>query len=630
MKNYFLLLGLLFFGTAFSQNADLTVFGIPAELKENSNSVVRNEEILIEIKSISNMIIKTKKVITVFNEKGLRNIDAYEHYDKSSSVNSIEALIYNSIGNEIKKIRRKDFSDFNVGGDAASISDNRILSLNYIPTEYPFTIVYQSEYQTSNTAFIPKWYPINDFNESVQKSTFKITYPPHLGFKYKEMDFGDKKILKEEKENSIQYSVENFMAEKNEELAPVKLPYVMFGLDKFMLEGVEGNATNWKDFGFWMNEKLLKGTSEIPLETQNKIKMLIGNETDPIKKARIVYQYMQDKTRYVSIQLGIGGWKPMLAKDVDRLGYGDCKALSNYTKSLLEIAGVPSYYAVIYGDDDRRDIQQDFVSMQGNHAVLAIPDKDKLVFLECTSQTQAFGFEGDFTDDRYALVIKPEGGEIVRTNKYADKDNSQITKGKIIINDDGSAKIDLIVQYTGIQYNAVKSLETLDLVKRKEFYKDKWSGLNGLSIENIKYNNDKTHVQFTEELKLNIADYIQHAGTDKMITPNVLNQISYVPKRYRNRQNGFEIDKGYYDEDSIEIDIPSSHKIAIKPETLILETKFGNYKAETFISESGKIQYKRSLLIKKGLYNAVDYDEFRKFKEQIAKNENTKIVLQTN
>ena len=58
------------------------------------------------------------------------------------------------------------------------------------------------------------------------------------------------------------------------------------------------------------------------------------NETDPIEKAKIVYKYMQEKTRYISVQVGIGGFKPMLAKDVDRLGYGDCKALSNYTKAL--------------------------------------------------------------------------------------------------------------------------------------------------------------------------------------------------------------------------------------------------------------------------------------------------------
>lgn len=318
-KNYFLILMfLIFFGNCFSQNIEYTILNIPAELKENANSIVRNQEILVQIKSISNMIIKTHKVVTVFNENGLRNIDATEHYNKTLNVNSIEAIVYNSLGKEIKKIRRKDFSDYSVAGDAADISDTRVLSLNYTPTEYPFTIVYKSEIQTSNTAFIPKWYPVDDFNESVQKSLFIINYPKDLGFKYKEVDFGDKKIVKDQQENQLEYRIENFLAERHEDYAPFQKTHVLFGLDKFTLEGVEGNAKTWKDFGLWMNEKLLKGTIEIPSETKVKIKSLVGNETDPIKKARLIYKYVQDKTRYVSIQLGIGGWKPMLAKDVDR------------------------------------------------------------------------------------------------------------------------------------------------------------------------------------------------------------------------------------------------------------------------------------------------------------------------
>jgi hypothetical protein len=55
---------------------------------------------------------------------------------------------------------------------------------------------------------------------------------------------------------------------------------------------------------------------------------------EPIMKAKLIYDYVQQKSRYVSIQVGIGGWKPMDASDVDRLGYGDCKGLTNYTKAL--------------------------------------------------------------------------------------------------------------------------------------------------------------------------------------------------------------------------------------------------------------------------------------------------------
>ena len=141
--------------------------------------------------------------------------------------------------------------------------------------------------------------------------------------------------------------------------------------------------------GKWFYDEILYGTTDLPEETKIKIKNLVGNEKDPLKIAEIVYKYMQEKTRYVSIQEGIGGWKPMLAKDVDKLGYGDCKALTNYTRALLDAVGVVSYYTRLYGETDKKEIYADIVSFQSNHVILAIPDKSNYVWLECTNQTSA-------------------------------------------------------------------------------------------------------------------------------------------------------------------------------------------------------------------------------------------------
>ncbi|WP_298288681.1 hypothetical protein [uncultured Lutibacter sp.] len=117
---------------------------------------------------------------------------------------------------------------------------------------------------------------------------------------------------------------------------------------------------------------------------------------------------MQDKTRYISVQVGIGGLRPMLASDVDKLGYGDCKALTNYTKSLLDIVGVESYFTELYGGFDKIDMDFKTPSIQGNHVILNIPNEVNDIWLECTNQKVPFGYIANFTDDRDDIVVKLE------------------------------------------------------------------------------------------------------------------------------------------------------------------------------------------------------------------------------
>lgn len=618
----------LFVTSVTAQKNSYPINLIPENLKVGVNTVIREQKEAVEISSISRMNIKTYKAVTVFNKSGLSNLEVYEHYDKSRNIKSIEATIYNQFGFELKKIRRKDYIDQSVAGGAADISDSRVLYLNYTPTEYPFTIVYESEVETENTAFIPKWYPINDFEESVQKSEFAITYPENLGFKYKEMYFDNNVMFqKNNTPNKLIFTAENLEPKKYEELSDFEFPYMIFALDKFSLEGVEGSAKTWKEFGKWRYVSLLNGTDELPEEAISIIKNLTKNINDPIEKAKIVYQYMQDKTRYVSIQLGIGGWKPMLAKNVDRLGYGDCKALSNYTRALLKVIGVESYYTVIYGGREKKDMIEDFVSMQGNHIILSIPKGDKYIHLECTSQTEPFGFLGDFTDDRLSLVVKPDGGEIVRTTSYVNEQNSQITTGKVLMDDNGDLSSNLEIKYKGIQYTQVAREETLTQEKLKESLKGRYSNLTKLEILDSKIKNDKKGIEFTESLKMSVLDFVKKNGDEWIFSPNVFNANGFTPKRYRSRKTGFEIPKGFYDEDTIEIEIPANKQVSLKPEKVEIENKYGKYIAETTAIGSNKIKYTRKLWIKKGSYNKEEYEQYRLFREEIAKQDNSKVII---
>lgn len=630
-KKILFLLFLFFSIATKAQKIEYSALNIADSLKDNANAVVRLNQVDITIVSQREMKINTLRVITVLNEKGLSAIDAVENYNKRTVIKDIEATVYDILGREIKKIKRKDFKDESAAGGSTLFSDSRYLYLDYTPIQYPFTVVYKSEMQTSTTAFIPQWYPFSNYYVSIEKSVLNVNFPDNLGFKKMEFNFKKFDIVKMlDTPTQLSYIASNITVQKMEDYTPAFssiFPKVIMGVEQFHLEGVDGEAKTWKEFGEWYSSQILVGTSTLPDETKAKMKALVGDERDPIKKARLIYDYVQKKSRYISIQVGIGGWKPMLASDVDRLGYGDCKALTNYTKALLAAVDVPSYNVILYGDTTKKNIETDFVSMQGNHMILAIPNGNKYTWLECTSQVDPFGFQGSFTDDRDVLVIKPEGGEIVHTDVYDDNSNSQVSTGKYTISASGDLVGAIAILSRGSQFVNKATLENGQPLDRDNHYKSYWRNIQNLKIKSLAFNNDKESVSFTENVELSAANYGNLSGGKMMFAVNVYNQYLGSVKRIRNRKNPFEIQRGYLDTDQITITLPEGFTIEFLPAKFELKNKFGDYAIEFIKKENNTITYKRSFLVKKGMYSAGEYDEYRLFMEQVAKNDNAKIIL---
>ncbi len=622
---------LLFVALPFHLTAqEISFSSIPENLKANADAVVRENNVEVNIEARDKMTVKQRRVVTVFNEKGLSDIGAQEYFDKSTTVKSIEAQLYDANGQFIKKYKRKDF-DEQLLTQQADVTDSKVIALQLSPTQYPFTVVYTSETVSSNTAWLPQWFPLGGFYTSTEHSSIQISCVPGLGFKYKEFNFEGFTVKKEATENSVSYSADNLPAVRAEDHSPsfVKLyPHVRFGLDKFHLEGVDGEAKDWAALGTWYYNSLIAGTDGLSPETVLKMKELTAGETDPLKKAKLIYEYMQSKTRYISIQLGIGGWKPMKAKDVDRLGYGDCKALSNYMRCLLAAVGIESYFTLIYGDTRKSSLQADFVSLQGNHAILTIPGRNpgEFIGLECTSQHAPFGFQGSFTDDRAALLLKPDGGQLIHTRAYDTNGNLQESKAAYTITAAGALSGNLVIKSYGTQYDAKYYLETMpydDLVKH---YKSAFPVTN-LKVKKATVKNQKDIPQFTEDVAIDAEAYCSKSGNRMFFAANAFNQSGHIPQRYRDRKNPLEIDRGWIDTDEVTITLPTGYTIEARPENVAFKEKFGEYKAEYSVTGDGKLIYKRSLQINDGLYANTDYEPYRQFREKVAKSDSAKIVL---
>ncbi|MFD2564260.1 DUF3857 domain-containing protein [Aquimarina rubra] len=603
---------------------------IDSTLTENANAIVRSEDIVIEINSINSVTVKTKRIVTVLNKYGNRHADSYEPYDPDTKIKKVRAIVYNALGQEIKKFKRKDFSDRSMYDGFSLIGDNRFIYFDHTPVDYPYTMVYESEVESKNTAFIEPWFPIANYHLSVEKASYQVVNPAKIPLRTKEKAFDGYPIEITKGDQEITYVLSKVSALRKEYKSPSFkdiAPNGKITLGNFSLVNVEGAADDWTSMGKWQYQNLVSGRDQLPESVISKISELVANAGSKKEKAKIIYEYVQNKTRYVSVQLGIGGWMPMMAEDVDRLGYGDCKALTNYTKALLETQDIPAYYTVVYGDSDKRDIDADFASMQGNHVILNIPDEEEDIWLECTSQTAPFNFIGDFTDDRNVLVVKPDGGEIKRTKKYKPEENTLHTTATIFLQPDASIVADITAVSKGLQYDW-RYLTKLKPVKdQKLYYKEYWDYVNNLNILSLDLKDDKDNISYHEKLKVNARNYATKTGSRLLLMPNAFNRIKSKKPKYKDRKTPLVISRGYVDSDEYIINIPSGYVVNKLPEEKVFETIFGTYSYHLEKLDESRLKFTRKLKIKDGGYPKEKYEEYRQFMTKIRNTDKTKIVL---
>ncbi|WP_055411032.1 DUF3857 domain-containing transglutaminase family protein [Nonlabens sp. YIK11] len=610
-------------------DSKLVSITIPSHLKENTNAVIRKQDVVVEIDDIDEITVTEDRVVTVFNETGMNYVNAYQGYSDTRKIKDLEAVIYDALGNEINKFKERDFRDASAVSSGTLYADDRVKYLEYTPRSFPVTIHYTAEVQLRSTAFLPQWMPLENFYCSTESSTFKIINNSSTQVKYKENNlegYGIKKL------GDLHYEAKELAAIKSEAYRPdfkSFAPHVKFALKDFVMEGVTGINNDWNDFGKWMHDELLTGTEALPDEVKQEILELTKDAKTDKEKAQIVYQYVQDRSRYISVQVGIGGWKPIEAAEVHKMAYGDCKGLSNYTMALMNTVGVTSYYAAIYGGREKISMDKDFSMTEGNHVILYLPELEgeKDFWLECTSKTAPFGYMSDFTDDRDALVITPQGGKLVRTSSYEPNESAQHTTALFKINQEGSVTGDVNIKSEGVQFAWRSHLGFQNSSDLKNSYLEQWSYLNGLTILEASNSSEKSIPMFEEDLSIKIPSYGSKTGDLLLFQPNVLNRNTVEPPSYTSRNLDFEIDRDYVDEDHYEIKLEDGLSVDALPDSVALDAEFGKYQLSFQIEDDHTIVVDRHLEIFSGIFDKSKYEDFRKFKAEIVKHDNARGVL---
>jgi hypothetical protein len=588
-------------------------------LSNRALAVIRASKTVVNMQSADNVSINTYKAVTVLHKSGDKYGQLALYYDKNTVIKSAKGEIYDEFGKLVSKFSLSNFRDESAVNDFSMFEDSRVKY--YLPqvNSYPYTVVYQYEIRNKQNLIIPEWRPLPGFDIAVEKSSYEFNCSLTEEVRVLERNFkGLKQENPSEKNLSRQWQVENLPAIKYEAYATnpeTYFPSVKVAPKNFSYYSFKGSYTNWNELGKISYDYLLKDVRDLPATTINFIKNLVKDESSDKAKAKKIYEYFQQKTRYISVQIGIGGFKPIKASEVDRLGYGDCKALVNYMQSLLQEVGIESYYCVVDAGEDKTDLIPNFASMeQGNHIILCVPLKDENVWLECTSQDAPFNYLGSFTDDRWVLACTKDGGKLLKTPKYEASKSTQNRTSEVLLADDGSIKGTLKTEFAGSQFDNHFFLTKKTPLEREKQLKYLYD-INNIEFKAIELEANTDLQRFTEKLTFEASNYAKLVNDRISFAPNLFN-VKRSVAAVRNRTLAFEIKRGYTDEDRIVFALDESILPLVSPKVMQAESKFGKYHAEIKLVD-GNLQYHRKLVLNDGVYSAQEYDAFHDFISEV-------------
>ena len=609
--------------------AVLLLTAVQLNAQEKDHAVIRNWDIRFSMSSPQNGTCKVVKEIQVLDEDGEAAALFLVNTDSFTSLSSFSGTISHG-GKVISKLKKTDLVSQSLSSGLAEDE----YAVYYVPSAtYPYTVRY--EYSVSyrkGVAHFPVFMPVDEERVSVDQARYEISVPSGTAIQYY-APYSDPEVSHAGGHDLYTWQVGHlpgFIAEHQMPSPLEFLPFVLAAPCDFTYGGSSGSQRTWQDVARWHYD-LQKGSDDLPEDFRAKVREMTAGCTTTQEKVRVIYRYLRDNTRYVSIQYGLGGYKPFPASTVVKTGFGDCKALVNFMRAMLAEAGVPSDYLIL--NTDRADFFPGFSSFgQMNHVMLAVPvpEQADTLWIECTNPKYPLGYRHSSIAGHQVVMVREGDGGMIRVPAYPDSLRRTSVQMRIHLHADGSASMtackDLFLSdaepYIGFEARKPEE-QARSLTAAMVFHPEH------VRVTGIRDNfSSAGTADFVPRISI---DYTMDTGSYAQVSSNRLfvpfNPVAQAMTFQRSeRKYDLVVRSGYAREDVIRTELPEGFRLESLPAPVDLTEEWADFHA--FSSVDGQVLttvvryvFKPCRLPKER------YTDFRDFARKINRAMDTRIVL---
>jgi hypothetical protein len=586
----------------------------------NLGAICELDEQEFSVQGKNKTVLFVHRIFRIYNERGKEYGKVFAPLNEFMEVTRMEAQVKSEDGAIIKKLGKEDIHEESVFPDYVLYEKTRVRHFDLSTTVFPYILEYSYEIRFNSPFFWPEWHPQMEI--PVKHSIYRLILPQGLAFNMRKrnLDITPVEVRSEDKHLLI-FELTDLPPFKEEKDMPPEEDYlisVVFAPEEFELMGYPGSNASWSLFGKWYSS-LASGKYLLSPEQRRTIQYLVERYPSELEKTKQLYRFLQTKTHYVAIHLGMGGYMPRSAEAVLTTGYGDCKDLSTLFIAMADAVGIRAYPALVRTKDEGT-VLSDFPSNQFNHLIAFVPLEKDTLWLDCTSNYCPFG-KLPWTDQGCdALVIRGADAVLIRTPSSRAEDNrvSSSINAKLAL--DGSVEITGQISATGNPEVLQRDfLNSKTATEKKEWLGRKLSTYSpNFTLTSSNFDNvSNLDAPFIISFGAKLIKYATKTRNELLVNLNLLTRLDAdeIPNE---KERKYPVDNWYpfEDQSQVVLEFPEGLTIKAVPEDKDITSPYGSFKTQYTVS-GNRLTYQRVQLITQELVPPENFQDFKAFLNQI-------------
>jgi tetratricopeptide (TPR) repeat protein len=371
---------------------------------------------------------------------------------------------------------------------------------------------------------------------------------------------------------------------------------------------------SWDDLGQWY-WGLVRDQFVADDEVRRRAETLTQGLKDDRAKARAIYDYVVQKTRYVALEFGIHGFKPYRCAQIFARGFGDCKDKATLIVTMLGALGIKAT-PVVVRTANKGDIETAPASLAPfDHMIAYVPSLD--LYLDGTAE-----YSGSLelpAMDRGALAMQVNGGvpKLVRLPDPPAASSVSAHKVDATVSADGAAQIDWREAVSGVEASEWRVRFHAEATRKQRVQQMLGALLPGSEVTAVDAG-DFEDVEQPVTLRVR-AKAPQFARTEGDALSVPLGRREHMVRDFAPlaaRRLDVRMYAQWTQEDDWTVRLPQGARVKNAPASSNGASPFGSFAVEV-TSDATSLHVKTTVTLAKTRVAAADYAAFRAWCEQV-------------